>query len=434
LVFTALFLILYASTFFADQKSDTLYSILETKKAETIVGRLINSEAVCFTLDNNSLGRFAFLADSIKNADEEASLPLPPTAISINNRYDGFLNGANSTDVVPLIRQYLQKFNHTSETMSIRNYTDEVHTFECNFAYNGNQYYLIIKFQSLTALTDYGGFVPIDTTAKSKGSAANRYVTYYPFNNTAVWTNHLGLTISLDLRTVIDNQTVGISTKIPAGKSWDYRLQPDYSISNDTIYHYQLRDGSNRPDSGEIIVKHYPRCMSQQIAKSLYLQTSVGMKFPAYLPKGYLYICGVEFYDTVLLQTYWNQTVDDPSELKYGEEKEDFTNYASHPDATKSGIIVVYGGKSGILLPHSDAQSRFDEIKNETYYINQQLITVHNQYTGAENQAVVYEHNVYDEKDISILELYDEHNHEIYYFKGKVPSSELIKMAESLKG
>jgi hypothetical protein len=432
LVFGLLFALLYMSTFVAGQNSNSLNTILETKKAEASLSRLINPEPVCFTLENDSLGKYSFLSDLIKEADVEADLA-PPTHFT-SNRYDGFATGVNATDILHLIRQYQDNFNHTTATINIRNYTDDTHTYDCNFTYKGNQYYINVKFQSLTVINNHDGFVPIYITSTNKGMV--NHLTYYTFNNTAVWTNNLNSFVTLTLETKIERQNFTVTTQIPPGKSWDYRLWPDLTSENNTVYHYEVQDNeSSRPiANSNIIVKYYPKCMDQKIAKSLYSQSGVDMKFSAYLPEGYQYICGIHFYNNVIIQAYWNKTVEDPLELEYGENKVlDFPNYAFHPEALDNGVIQIIAGKSGVFTSYTDAQERYDDIKNETNYLDQRLIEIDNVYDGNDYQAVGYRHNVNIEKDIYILEAYDKDNQEFYLLKGKVPLAELVRMAESLK-
>lgn len=432
LVFGLLFSLMYASTI-ASQNSNSLYTILETKKAEASLNRLINPEAVCFTLNNDALGKYASLSRLIIEADNIADEPVPPSNPS-SNKYDGFGTSVNATEILPLIRQYKNNFNHTTVAVPIRNYTDDTHTYDCNFAYEGNQYYINVKFQSLTVINDYDGFVPIEITSINEETVD--HLTYYTFNNTAVWTNHLDSFVTLTLRAEIEKQNFTVTTQIPPGKSWDYRLWPDLTSENDTAYRYEVQDNksSNPIANGNIVVKYYPKCMDQKIAKSLYSQSGVDMKFPAYLPESYQYICGIHFYNNVIIQAYWNRTVNDPLAETFGEVKVwDFPNYAFHPEALDNGVIQVIAGKSGVFTPYTDAQERYDDIKNETYYLDQQLVEIDNLYDGKGYQAVAYRHNFYVEKDIYILEMYDKDNQEFYLFKGKVPLAELVRMAESLK-
>lgn len=433
-VFGLLFSLLYASTVIANQHSDALFAILESKKAEASLFRLKNPEPVCFTLHDISPGDHPFLMDLIKQADSMADSP-EPSYDNLTNRYDGFANGVDAADVLPIIREHQDKFNHTIEIVSIRQYADERHTYDCNFDYKGNQYYLDIKFQSLTALNERDGFVSIDITSDAKAGISD-ILTFNTFNNTAIWINHLESFVNLTLQTEMEEQQFTVSARIPPGKSWDYRLYIDHSRMEDTIYHYQIKESGKGTTlmSGDIGVRHYPPCMSQEIAKSLYSQSGVKMKYPAYLPQGdYRYVCGIHFSNSDLIQAYWNQTVANPLEDSFGESKDyTFINFAFHSDGLDSGIIQVIGGKTGILARDTDAQGRYDEIRNMNYYLDTQLVTIENLYDGSEYHAVAYRHNIFVEKDINILEVYDE-NGEYYFFRGKVPLSELVKMAESLR-
>lgn len=430
MVFGVLFSLLYASGNISSKNSDALFTVLETKKAEASIFRLDNSETTCFRLnDDDQIVKNYSFSSAVREADGNAELRPEP----INNRFGGFSMGINATDIIPLIRQYQEIFNHTTTAVSIRNYADETHMFECNFTYNGNQYYLVIEFRSLTAINEKDGFVAIDV--RDNGTATSQLITYYTFNNTAIWTNHLDSPVTLTVTTQIDNEDILLTTQIPPGKSWDYRLSPDYSSANGTLYFYQVRESSSNAviTDGVIIVKYYPKCMSQRIAKSLYSQSGIALKFPDYLPDGYSYICGIHYYNDVIIQAYWNRTVDDPLAETFGESKVwDFPNYAFHPEALDNGVIQLIAGRAGTFTGYSDANERFEDIKDNRAYLDQQLIEVWNVHDGKRYGGVAYRHNILVEKDINIVELYDKDKNEFYFLKAKLPLRELVLMAESL--
>ncbi|HXG07217.1 MAG TPA: hypothetical protein VNI77_07830, partial [Nitrososphaera sp.] len=158
LVFAVLLTLLYISPIASKQNSDEFYRVLESKKVDASLFRLVRPEATCFSLSDNDLGQSSFLSVMMEQADSFVNDQLP---MIHGNRYDGYGMPVNSTDVLPLIRTFQNKFNHTIENKVIRGYHDEAHLYDCNFQYNDKQYYLRLEFRSLTALDNYGGFVPI---------------------------------------------------------------------------------------------------------------------------------------------------------------------------------------------------------------------------------------------------------------------------------
>lgn len=61
--------------------------LFETKKAEASLNKLKSPEPVCFTLNDDAIGKYAFLTTLIKEADQTAIESLPANPLS--NRYDG---------------------------------------------------------------------------------------------------------------------------------------------------------------------------------------------------------------------------------------------------------------------------------------------------------------------------------------------------------
>lgn len=79
------------------------------------------------------------------------------------------------------------------------------------------------------------------------------------------------------------------------------------------------------------------------------------------------------------------------------------------------------------------AQDRLKELfsgDNSRYYLQPRIMEItHGDDISVE--AVAYQRNIYDWKDINILEVYDHSRLQGYFFKGKVPVEELVKMAQS---
>lgn len=430
-----LFSLLASSSYVAEQNSNALFQELRTKKFEASIFRLKEPEPVCFMLDDNDLSNYPFLSKMIRDADEYTEQEIAsPSPLIDNNRYIGLTANPNASDVLVLVKQYAEQLNHTESTDNIAGFEDERHSYSCNIGYNNKQYFLQLDFKSLTAINERRGFISI-SIGPSMDKTSN-FTTYYSFNNTAVWTDSLDSAAMVTLQTELDGTAETVSTTILPGSSWDYRLDPDYSKPQDTIYRYTIDSGKTHA-SGDIVVKYYPQCMNQQVADSLYSQSHIDMKFPTYLPDGYRYICGIHFYGDVIIQAYWNRTVQDPLSEQYREsdgDVYDFPNYAFGQDALDSGVVQIIAGKvaSG-FTSFTNAQDRFDDIRSERAYLDAQLIEVFNIHDGKRYGGVAYRHNVYAEKDINIVELFDKENGEFYFLRGKMPLRELVVMAESLK-
>lgn len=462
LVFAILLTFLYISPFASKQNSDEFYRVLESKKVDVSLFRLVRPEAICFTPNYNDLKQSSFLSVMMEQADSFVNDQLP---IIHGNRYDGYGMPVNSTDVLPLIRTFQNKFNHTTENKVIRGYHDETHLYDCNFQYNDKQYYLRLEFRSLTALDNYGGFVPISVTNKGaiatvssarlpNVEALNNFrnihnppnlVVFLTFNNTIVWTNNVDAGHSLFSSdddsswvrltlngTGYDGRKVTLSTEIPPGKSWDYRLSHNYEVLGPTVYDYSIDGEKIAPVHGRITVNFYPApCMNPDQAKSLYGQSGFDIKFSSYLPDGYEYKCGIHYDQFLLKEIYWNRTINNPNDLA------EYLANNSEESALNNGLIEVFAAKA-VPFWHDNAnvtaQERLKDLtsgENSRYYLQPKIIEITRR-DDSSIEAVAYQRNLYDWKDINILEVYDHSRLQAYIFKGKLPVDELVRMAQSM--
>ena len=459
LVFGILLTFFYLTPFASKQHSNELYRVLASKKVDASLFRLINPETVCFSLQDKDLKQSSFISVMMEQADSSVSDQLFRMQ---GNRYDGYGMPVNSTDVLPLIRTFENKFNHTIENVVIQGYHDEAHLYDCNFQYNDKQYYLRLEIRSLTALDNYNGFVPISLTSKgavatvSSARLSNATLNsfrnivnpselnvFQSFNNTVIWTNNLRTEhsilssgaspwVKLTLNgTGYEGQSVTISTEIPPGKSWDYRLSYNYENLGVTVYDYSIQGEQMTPVHGRIGVKFYPiPCMNPEEAKSLYGQSGFDIRFPTYLPDGYEYKCGILYDQFMLKEIYWNQTTNSPNDVT------DYLANNSEESALNNGMIEVFAARA-VPFWHEyanvTAQDRLKELSsgdNSRYYLQPRIMEItHGDDISVE--AVAYQRNIYDWKDINILEVYDHSRLQGYFFKGKVPVEELVKMAQS---
>ncbi|MDH3502691.1 MAG: DUF4367 domain-containing protein [Nitrosopumilus sp.] len=78
------------------------------------------------------------------------------------------------------------------------------------------------------------------------------------------------------------------------------------NFGDEPIYQYYVN-----PDglSGTIMVKGYPRCMTESEVKSLYSQVEAYPNFPTYLPEGYSFECGVHNMNGFVHLGYWTDSL-----------------------------------------------------------------------------------------------------------------------------
>jgi hypothetical protein len=461
LVFGLLLSFLYISPSLRKENFIDFYRVLESKKVDASLYRLINPEPVYLSLQDKDLKQYGFLPVMMEQADSFVDDVRLPDAQG--NRYDGFGMGVNSTDAVSLIRAFEENFNQTIENKVTRGYLDDTHLYDCNFEYNEKQYYLRLEFHSLTALDGFSGFVPISVTSKGaiatvssarlQDASLNNFRNivnpselnvFQTFNNTVVWTNNLNRDhsilssqaspwVKLTLNgSGYEGQRFTISTEIPPGKSWDYRLSHYYENPGATVYDYSIEGEMLAPIHGRIAVNFYPvPCMNPQEAKSLYGQSGFDIRFPTYLPTGYEYKCGIHYDHFMLKEIYWNQTTKSPNSLT------DYLANNSEETALNDGIIEVFAVRAVPLwheYAYQTAQDRLNELSTgeySRYYLQPRIIEI----TDGDDisvEAVAYQRNLYNWEDINILEVYDHARQQAYIFKGKVAFDELTKMAESM--
>ncbi|HEX7032896.1 MAG TPA: hypothetical protein VF172_07845 [Nitrososphaera sp.] len=463
LVFGVLFSLVFSSPYLTRQAGADYFRILESKKADASLSRLVNQEETCFDLRDEDLADFEFLSTLIGQADTFSNDSFPSIQ---GNRYDGFAMEVNSSDAVRLIRTFENNFNHTVTNIVIRGYHDDAHLFDCNFGYNGNQYYLRIEFRSLTALDEHSGYVPVSISAsRAVATVSSARITppddtlpnnfrnivdpsgltvFHTFNNTMIWSNEIippaWAKVTLNT-TGPEGEKISISAQIPPGKSWDYRLLHNYLSYDPTVYDYAVEaENKGTIATGKIVVNFFPTpCMNQEEARSLYGQSGIAMRFPSYLPAGYEYRCGMHYDQFSLLQVYWNQSAPDIPDLIASAAEEQTLN---------EGIVKISAIK---VVPfwyepaNKTADARLQELTQgeySRYYLDPKIVEIaggqHGD-LGVEQgsgykpiQAVAYQRNFYSWKDINILEVYDQNRQEMYILKGKVSLDELVDMAKSM--
>ncbi len=185
-VFGILFALLYSASLIAIQNVEGFYQVLASKRTDMEVYRLRTPQNICFDLDSRKLdevdlimaqdrgGAGDTLSRAIKSSDGDAESDqqmeqqgnLPKEYFEqMANRYTGEgLRLKDAKAILPLIKAYESKFNHTVTHKSIRGVSDDIHQYSCNFSYDGKYYGLGMKFYSLSSLNEYAGYLPITIT------------------------------------------------------------------------------------------------------------------------------------------------------------------------------------------------------------------------------------------------------------------------------
>jgi len=326
IVFVILFSLLYSASFIAIQNAEGFYQIIASKRADLEVYRLRTPQNICFELDNKILdevdqmmaweqgGTGDTLSRAINSSDGDAESDqqleqqmerqgnLPKEYFEqMGNRYSGEgLRLQEAKAILPFIKAYESKLNHTIIHKSVRGVSDDVHQYNCNFSYNSKYYGLGIKFYSLASLNAYAGYLPITITNQQleKGSQLpENHSVYRMFNNTVVWINKSDSWLTLDI-TPATFQNIPIdlccedlepvTVRLAPSQSWDLYLGPNLGRV-DTNFQYQTKEYPWI--QGNILLKNYPECMDFDTAGSLYSQTKFPFKIPSYLPPSYEYKC-----------------------------------------------------------------------------------------------------------------------------------------------
>ncbi|HEY7733976.1 MAG TPA: hypothetical protein VIB07_04215 [Nitrososphaera sp.] len=459
LVFATLFLLLYISTYLRDDAKRLHLESLEVKKTDVTINRINNASPVCFVLAANDLARYGFLPYFIEEADRIAMEDEP----NEDGRYDAFGGGANTADVVQFIGDFESKLDLNSKEVTIRGqYTDRIHVYKCNFEYDGRQYDIWFELRSLTAVSDYAGYVPILITengivAKLRPAipqgfgqdvVGTRYVNnpkdlivYLSFNNTVIWTNTIDnqafqnsiASISPGLtRLSAGSEPYEVSTRIPAGQSWDYRLRPADS-GNGTTYHYAVTLPSGIKHEGNIHVRSYPQCMSQADAQSLYGQNGIDVRYPSYLPDEYRYICGTHITGFSFVQSYWNGSEVDMQRVANETGYDSFEAYATRDVGLQSGVIQMWlfkAERADDSLWNVTAEDRLHDstILGQQNEPGAQVIEI-----DPDNRVSAYAHVWHlPSGNINVLEISDPSKGEAYIIRAKLPMEELVRIAQSM--
>lgn len=394
---------------------------LKTKPVNAIIARFVSQHEECFTADEAFLSRYPELNEGIKLADEESN------GTTYGDRYAGHGFNLSKDSALRMITEL--PFNH-SVTKHHSNYftkkgidilTDETHTFQCIIKHDGNYYYLTIEFVGFSLAPDEG--LTVIKITKEEGSLGKvllkpqNATVWLTFNNTVVWKNELKSEITL---VSYGNSPVNrfdefatITNTIKPDGIWYFRFIPDWGkyAGEDQIYRYHVEPYGLQ---GVIHLKMYPRCMNEATVKSLYSQTKLYVKFPAYLPEGYGYQCGIHILSSAVELTYWNN---------HSEE----INFLYSQGLGKGAIQISVMKELQEWDEEKVAQQQYSHLE-----ASGALEAIFTRVNGSPAVGyMVFQSFEGKVESLHILHLYLDQ--ETYILKGIVPMEELIKIAESMR-
>lgn len=375
------FSLLPVSDYLANRKVGDFFDVLKTKKVEAAAWRLKNPEEVCFKVDGSTVKSYLFLDKLTKEADANVMMP-----IIAGNRYDGYGMKVGGPEAVSLIRAF--DFHHDSETRTIRGISDEAHTYSCNIEYNGNQYFLQIRFYSLSSLNEYAGYLPITVTDESldrRIAAVQDSTLYRWFNNTVVVKNKSGSWITFEIRPESVPAAAGqeflqkpVTVTLPPDTAWDVYLGVNLG-SNDTGYDYRVREYPWV--RGHIFLKNYPDCMGFDTARSLYAATKFPFKTPSYVPQGYEYKCMQA--DTASVKLFYSNQTFYPSYMGESLVEGQVRISISDRDRYYGSLI---DSPEAFQDDNDRARSEYKDILKSNPAINPQLIDINGRTAWAKKQ------------------------------------------------
>jgi hypothetical protein len=435
LVIGSMFALLSVSMMYTSMSpKEKLIQELQAARTNVNLARMINPENICFTLDNETLGRYPSLAQAIKEADKKAE-----DGIRRNEHYGNYYAGAivnlDRSQMLSLLRTY--NFNETvSQNPSLdRFFTYEDRNFNCGFNYSDKHYLLTLFFTTFEQVNTDRGYVPIHITqrlAERAESPITNVTTYAPFNATAIFFNELSnSSVTID----VTSKNGGISDTIILlpNKMQDIGLRPNWTTLQNTDFQYKVKEYPWIEGEISVSPRYNSECMSKEVTKSLYSQSEFEVKFPTYLPEGFKPACNAENLPSYVIQIYVNQTAVDNYRKSGAMSSRDnpypFYLYAGMPEEQVEGIVQVHAQKYYVPSenPREMGYSVYQSMLNDTaagigYRTNPHF------FNDDVNNTSYLTYN--EGKFLSVVNVLM--SDESYRVVGALPMEEVMKIAKSL--
>ncbi len=422
--------------------TDVIGSIGLADRDSTVMGS--NKQPDClFQIDQSILGRFSGLKKAVERADSE-TLGYD-TFVDVNEGVSSWYGKQefDNVEASRLVREFNFRLDNleTNSTGYEQSFRFERETYSCDYEYKGSFYTILLSFGTLADIDDnHRGFVPVYVNEDVISSTVDRQprnevTVYVPFNNTIVWINQLdsAITVSVNYTDTVDVEqpisTDGIATltnsnsyafqkrTIPPNGMLDLDLSPDWSNSADVyrVFSYQIEEYPQLVGKVKVSKQYYVDCLSEVEASSLYGQSNFAVKFPTYLPSGFVSVCNKESSDLWLIEMYSNRT---DSGVNIPESFSDLYSKVSN----ESGIITILAARYPTENWNATAFERFGSM------VERGVLPADAQFQLVNGSAMY----VYTDKSNgnSVVDVH--FGDDVYRIEGKVPKEELVKVALSL--
>jgi hypothetical protein len=404
------------------EKYDVEYDDLVTRKiyAFSIPASEIIPERNCHKF---TIHEILFLPKDLTYVMDESTRELFPGDIQ-NGFYSGFSNPISFVDAKKLIERYDFIVTQKPVYDTLNKINDTKYHFECFFEDDKYQYKLGFDFDSNYAKGERLVFVNVTKNDQQIPIIENQNVRIFQggFNGTVIFNNKLDNEITIKTRNLPPDGNwtdyrLEEEMTIPAGKVWSISPR-NWQIPDDLVYQYTITPENLQ---GEITLKNYPRCMTENEVRSLYSQVEVYPKFPLYVPKGYSFECGVHNFNSFVHLGYWNDAL--------REKYDDKVNAITHPEFFKDDGITIdyYDVFASNFWSHENDYDKFEKAKENAQHPLATTLSI------AGQPAVMYQEYVWDngtQQSYNNLQIFLDN--EWYRIRSGLPVEELIKIAESI--
>ncbi len=425
LVFAMLFSLIYISNLniIAVGNENSTNELQSSGRVYADITRMIKPENICSTFDAAILEEYPPILRGLEDADDSAE-----DDISIGSHYGNYYTGVglylDMTDMVSLLRKY-EGFNETAGKYTTPNnlFTYHQQYFNCGFAYQEKYYNIGLTFETLEQVHRASGHVPVNITktlAAEKGRVQSpNGTTFAPFNNTLVFINELASPLTIQVNS--EYAIVSESIVLPPGGMGDLHLAADWSGTNDTNYHYSVLEYPWIQGDFSVSTRYTSECLDKEIAKSLYAQSDLEVKFPSYVPEGFHLACVAENTDWHLIQIYVNQTAIDyynSTDFSYPPYPVGISGFT--PEEESKGIVDVH-----VMKFYSEDPRQMLKEKYQSLLASPGIATNPELFEVAGRSYLTF-----DEGRLSTVEVATDH--ELYRLTGSLPMDAMLRIAESL--
>lgn len=378
---------------------DPRYAKLVTIEPSAMIAKTekIIPQRTCFDINNNTQGLSKEFTDELHTASQAPE------------------NQAWEDDILPAHRKESILFINTKDALGFLdryNFTEHVsqnsYQYTCFFNYQQKQYVILFGFDTRYPID--GSTVDVNF-AKDKTILNSDITIYRDFNGTVLFHNDLDHDVTLAF-TFREPQRGPDNILIPQGQTVPYPFGL-YSYENSATYPYLIK-----PDNlqGTVTVKNPEgHCISMPEARSLYSQINMTLKFPQYLPDGYVHKCSVVMMSSEIVSFYDKNNISIDAPIPYSNRENFLKNGGLELDYMKTNSVD------------------YDRIKTEikeSKENNQPPTFNYTEING--NPARIYSRGSLTDNDVVINQITVYTKNSFASITGNLTTTELIKIAQSL--